>query len=179
MKTSSPTTNEPNRLERQLNRRGVLLALIVSLALGGCTLWDRLWGDDERPVTLLSEQVTLGPEPLVIQAPKGTSASGTSFWLTVYLARPKVCEGSKWAKEEAERLPTIHAVAVTSDGHRHPMPASACCAASTCGALTLNARIDSEGTRRLSRLLLSAPEPLPIERVIWASWESEIHHLNR
>jgi hypothetical protein len=55
-------------------------------------------------VTLLSEQVTLGPEPLVIQAPSGTSAWGSSLWLAVHLVRKKVCEGGEWTEEEAKRL---------------------------------------------------------------------------
>ena len=159
--------------------RFILFALVTTLMLGGCKLWDRLWGDDEQPVTLLSERVTLGPKPLEIQAPKGTSASGTSFWLTVYLTREKVCEGSEWTKREAKHLPVIHAVAVTSDGQRYPMLPSDCCAASTCGALTLYTRVDSDGRRRLMRIELSAPEPLPVEEIAWASWESEIGHLGR
>lgn len=166
-------------MECQLTRRTVLLAVVVSLALGGCTLWDRVTGDGEGAVTLLSEQVTLGPDPLVIQAPRGTSASGTSFLLTVYLARQKVCEGSEWSKEQAKRLPAIYASAATSDGEQHAMAPEDCCAASRCGALTLYYRTDSQRGRRLVSIELTAPEPIAIQEVTWASWESEIGHLNR
>jgi hypothetical protein len=167
-------------MDRQLNLRRALLALGVSLALGGCTLWERLWGDDEPPVTLLSQQVTLGPEPLVIEAPRGTSAWGSSFWLTVYLARPKVCDGERWAAEEAKLLPTIHAMALTSDGRRHPLPPSECCASGVCGALTLGGYTpDPDRQRRLVRVELSAPQPIVVKKVIWDTWGMQPEHLSR
>ncbi len=90
-------------MTRRFIRRRAILALTALVVLGGSVLWNRLRRDD-RPVTLLSEQVTLGPEPLVIQAPSGTSAWGSSLWLAVHLVRKKVCEGGEWTEEEAKRL---------------------------------------------------------------------------
>jgi hypothetical protein len=167
-------------MKRRFIRWGALSALVVLLALGEWMYANRRRGHDERPVTLLSEQVTLGPKALIIEAPRGTNASGTSFWLTIYLDRQRVCEGSEWSKEEAERLPVLHGVAVTSDGQRYPMDMDPCCAWSVCGALTLYGHTpDPERRRRLVRIELSAPEAVPIEKVTWASWQSEIKHLGR
>ena len=165
---------------RRLNRRIVVLALLASITAigaGGYWLWSSAQGND-RPVTLLAERVTLGPEPLVIDAPRGTDASGTSFLLTIHIVREKTCEGSKWAKDEAKYLPVVHAVAVTSDGRRHPILPDDCCFASTCGALTLYRRTDSAGGRDLTRVELSSPGSVPIEKVTWTSWSSKIGHLS-
>jgi len=155
-------------MKSQLIRRGVVLALVAALAFVGWMLFERLWRDDERPVTLLSERVTLGPKPLVIHTPQDTDADGSSLWLTVYLTGKKMCEGSEWAKEEAKRLPAIRAVAVTSDGQRHPMIADPCCASNVCGALKLHgAAPHYERQRLLVRVELSAPESMLIEKVTW------------
>jgi hypothetical protein len=167
-------------MKRPFIRRGVLLILVAMLAFGGWWLAERLWGNYEGEVTLLSEQVALGPKPLVIRAPWWTSAWGSSFWLTIHLTREKVCEGSEWTKEEAKRLPVIHAVAVTSDGRRYPMSPSVCCAAEICGALKLEGDTpDQDRTRRLVRIELSAPQPVPIEKVIWQTWGIQVEHLDR
>lgn len=167
-------------MKRQFIRRGLLLVLIAALTSAGWMLWERLWGDDERFVTLLSERVMLGPKPLVIQAPWRTSAWGSSFWLTVDLSRENVCEGTEWAKEEAKRLPVIYAVAVTSDGQRHPMRPSDCCAAVRCGALMLQGRVrDQAETRRLVRIELYAPKPTVINKVQWRTGGMRPVHLGQ
>jgi hypothetical protein len=167
-------------MKRRFIHGGVLLVLVAMIAFGGWWLAERLWGNYEGEVTLLSERVTLGPKPLVIRAPWWTSAWGSSFWLTVYLTREKVCEGTEWAKEEAKRLPVIHAVAVTSDGQRHPMSPSDCCATNVCGALKLKGRpSDQDYERRLVRIELFAPQPVLVEKVRWRTGGMQPVHLGR
>jgi hypothetical protein len=167
-------------MKRRSIRWGVLLALIAVLTLGAWQLSERLWGNYEGEVTLLSQQVTLGPKPLVIRAPWWTSAWGSSMWLTVYLTREKVCAGSEWTKDEAKRLPMIHAVAVTSDGQGHPMGPSDCCAAEICGALTLKGYTpDQDRGRRLVHIELFAPKPTRIEKVSWQTGGMQPENLSR
>ena len=145
----------------------LVLAVLVLTVVGGYWLWDS-YRVDEQPVILLSRRMTLGPDPQVIGAPRGTSARGSSFWLTVYLSREKVCKGSEWTKEEAKHLPVIQAVAVTSDGQRHAMGPSDCCAAGVCGALTLHGYTsDPDGSKRLAHVIISAPEATVIDKITW------------
>jgi hypothetical protein len=167
-------------MKRRFIHGGVLLVLVAMIAFGGWWLAERLWGNYEGEVTLLSERVTLGPKPLVIRAPENTDADGSSLWLTVYLTRERVCEGSEWAKEAAKRLPVIRAVVVTSDGRRHPMVADPCCASVVCGALTLHgAAPHYERRRLLVRVELSTPELITIEKVIWESRGMQPENLSR
>jgi hypothetical protein len=167
-------------MKRRLIRRGALFAVLVLLTLGGWALWKRTWGDDERTVTLLSEQVTLGPTPLVIRAPWRASAWGSSFWLIVHLTQEKVCDGRKWTEEAAKLLPTIYATAITSDGQRHPLRRSDCCSSSECGALMLVGHPpDQEPERRLVRVELYAPESVVIKKVQWNTGGMRPVHLTQ
>lgn len=150
--------------EPPLCRLLLRMCLFASLlSLGACRWWD-----PERTVILLSESVTLTPEPLVIEAPKHTPASGTSFWLTVHLAQKPVCVADEWAPEAAKRLPELQAILLLSDGQRHRMIAETCCTTNICGVYKLNTYLkDTQPGRHLVWVAIFAPEPTRITRVTW------------
>lgn len=142
-----------------------LLTGLVLLATVACSK------EQERPVILLSEPVTLGPKPLEITPEKPPPAPGPTNWLIVYL--PSGTECSDLPLDKEGRPTPLHAVATTSDGRRYNMEPNPCCDWTGCfsNSIYLTAKLETLTEPRLQHVELWASTPTRITQVKW-NWSA-------